>query len=382
MASIQTINFFKEHKFSGQKILESLKIPSSKKDYRVSYDLPNKTIYLTSEGTDYKITFFKDSYIVLKKFPTYEIVEHRFKDSSIMREEVIYSIGEDTLTFEQINNSTQPNEIYRSIYLHEKGAERNNPSLIKTVVYHPDTNYLETYTSIKKAFATTSKHRFRIGRNNIILCNTDHSLVFYNGRNIVGKTITTCSTFGEEINAVINAPDIFEITELSNYCLPSIMIDGSFIDVPSSDDPDNESNELKYRFFLYKTNGSLEIGISFGTINEEPQGYVRSYPTDSKEYITVKDIDILMNKMREEDFLDLPADYPIIERVIIELIRLKIDLYRNTLAPEKGVDFFDFNLVTPDDFNHMSLNIYEHLARYHEEAKKICNVNKSEKKEV
>ena len=382
MTSIHTINFFNEHKYSGQKILESLKIPNSNINYQVSYDLPNNTIYITGDRTDYKITFFKDSYMVLKKFPTYEIVEHRFRDCSIMREEVIYSIGEDTLTFEQINNSSQPDEVYRSIYLHEKGAERNKPSLIKSVAYHPDTNYLESYTSIKKAFATTSKHRFRIGRNNIILCNTDHSLVFYNGRNIVGKTITTCSTDGEEANVVINSPDLYEIMEVSNYCLPSIMIDGSFIDVPNSDDPDNESNELKYRFFLYKTNGSLEIGISFGTINEEPQGYVRSYPTNSKEYINIKDIDTLINKMKEEKFLDFPVDYPIAERIMSELIQLKIDLYKNTLAPEQSIDFFDFNLPSSDDFNHMCFHIYEHLDRYYEEAKKICNVNKSEKKEV
>lgn len=380
MASKNSYYYFKEHNFSATEILETLDIPYTTEDLQISFSADGDSIHITGPSTDYTIKFFKAFYTVTKKFQTYEVVEHRSYQNNIIKSETDFYIDDDTLVFEE-NNTNDPSIIDRSMYLLRKGADKKKATLTKEIVYYPESGYLETYTKGLGAFSTSSKHRIRMAPNNVIISNTENFAAIHNEGVLHCKSISTCSTKGSSAACELDLPDSAQIEELQNYGMPTILIDGLFLDIKSSDEKSTAPKLLTYRFFTFKRDGTLSLGITFND-GAKKQEFLRAYQTDKDPYMTVKDLGILVDKMQEEKFLDLGTDYPLEMRILTDLMKLRIDLYTNVISPSKGIDFLDFNLTDPKDYNHMAFEIYENLRRYYEECLKLSNVNKGQKKEV
>ncbi len=379
MANIHSFYCFVEHDFSAEEILEALKISCPKGNLNRTFDNETRTINITGPEIDYDITFQKKYFTVTKKFPTYKIIEYHDYKNFKFKEEAHYYVGDDTLVLEQINLPEALNETNRSLYVIKPDEDKSKATFTKKVIFHTDTGYLETYEKVKRLLGSKDKRRIRLRPSNIIINNTDKRYIAVGEKNAIARTTTTFSNTGINLYYKLNLPSNHCIDDISSYGVPSIMIDGKFIDIPSEEI--EEPGELSFKFFVFKARDVLQFGIDYKT-GEDGQKLLRSYQTNKDPFMNVNDLGLLIDRIKEEKFLELPVEYPLEHRIIEELMRLRIELFINVVSPEKGIDFLDFNLIDHADFCYKAFHIYENLTRYYEEALKNCDVNKAEKIEV
>ena len=355
--NINTYAYMKEHDFSGEDILNFLKISHPKQPMDKVFE--GRKIFLKGLNIDYTIEFDSNFYLVTKKFNGYTYKEWHSYDGFIIHKETAFNIEDDTISFEQIYNRHNPRNITRSMSLIRNGESKRDASFQKYVNRHRMSTSNEVYTAIKSGNGI-KRNRIISDSRNYVISNYQDFVDESTGTPVLGGIKSICSLYPPSIftyTAPVTNPD--QISELDDYETPVVKIKGAFLDRAT------KKELVNYELLVIKTKSIFEAVISFLDSNGK-NSYLTVFPADG-HYLFPSDLTTMIEHFQSIGFLEYPGLLPVEESIIKELKKIKKDMATKAFS-EGYEDTFESTISSEDDYEHVSLKIYESLRAYRDKA--------------
>ena len=122
MTNINILNHIKGYGLTSNEIFELLKMP--KYHEKLETTIKGNSIFFKGNNIDFYITFFKEHYVIIRKYSDYTSYEFRTNSDVTTQKITEYYIDDEKITFTQNYQTETPEELIRAITLGPRHSNR------------------------------------------------------------------------------------------------------------------------------------------------------------------------------------------------------------------------------------------------------------------